>query len=177
VAAKVLSPAVAHKTEAGGVSLAIADRAEFDASVATMRAALPSDRILVQRMESGIAEAIVGYRDDPLVGPIVLVGAGGLLAEVYNDTALRLAPVSVDEAQAMIAEVKGFAILRGFRGLPPGDVQALAQAVSSLSRLALLPGRPVAEADINPVIVKRQGETAGETAGAVAVDGLVVMKE
>lgn len=173
VAAKVLSPDVAHKTEAGGVALAIADRAEFDARVAAMCAALPSDRVLVQSMQAGIAEAIVGYRDDPLVGPIVLVGAGGILAEVYQDTALRLAPVSVEEARAMIAEVKGFAILRGFRGLPPGDVQALAQVVSSLSRLALLPGRPVAEADINPVIIKRRGETPG----AVAVDGLVVMKE
>ena len=177
VAAKVLSPYIAHKTEAGGVALNIADRTVFDARVAAMRAALHSDRILVQKMEPGIAEAIVGYCDDPLVGPVVLVGAGGLLAEVYQDTALRLAPVSVAEAEAMIAEVKGFAILRGFRGLPRGDVQALAQSVALLSRLALVPGRPVAEADINPVIVKRQGATAGVTAGAVAVDGLVVMKE
>jgi acetate---CoA ligase (ADP-forming) len=104
---------------------------------------------------------------------VVMVGAGGILAEVYQDVALRLAPVSVEEAEAMIAEVKGFAILRGFRGLPPGNVRALAQAVAALSRLALLPGRPVAEADINPVIVKRLGASPG----AVAVDGLVVIKE
>jgi acetate---CoA ligase (ADP-forming) len=173
VAAKILSAELAHKTEAGGVALDIADRAAFDAKVAAMRSTVggsaPPDRILVQKMERGLAEAIAGYRDDPLVGPVVLVGAGGILAEVYGDVALRLAPVSAEEAEAMIAEVKGFAVLRGYRGLPRGDLRALAQAVAALSRLALLPGRPVAEADINPVIVK--------SAGAVAVDGLVVLKE
>jgi len=124
---------------------------------------------LVQKMESGLAEAIVGYRDDPVVGPIALVGAGGALAEIYKDYALRLAPVSEEEAAAMIAEVKGLAAVRGYRGLPRGDLRALAQAVAALSRLALVSARPVAEAEINPLIVKREG--------AVAVDGLVVMKE
>jgi len=123
----------------------------------------------VQKMESGLAEAIVGYRDDPVVGPIVLVGAGGTLAEIYKDYALRLAPVSEDEAQEMIARVKGLATLRGYRGLPPGDVRALARVVAALSRLALIAGGPVAEAEANPVIVKGEG--------AVAVDALVVMKE
>jgi hypothetical protein len=77
--------------------------------------------------------------------------------------------VSEDEAQEMISEVKGLATLRGYRGLPRGDQRALAQAVAALSRLALVRNRPVAEAEINPLIVKREG--------AVAVDGLVVMKE
>ena len=107
------------------------------------------------------------------------MGAGGILAEVYQDVATRRAPVSVEEAEAMIAAVKGFAILRGFRGLPQGDVRALAQAVAALSHLALIKGRPVAEADINPVIVKRADKPQGalDKDGAVAVDGLVVMKE
>jgi hypothetical protein len=100
---------------------------------------------------------------------VVLVGAGGVLAEIYKDYVLRVAPVSVEEAEAMIAEVKGLAVLRGYRNLPKGDVRALAQAVAALSRLALVPKRPVAEAECNPVIVKAQG--------AVAVDALVVMKE
>jgi hypothetical protein len=111
----------------------------------------------------------VGYRDDPLVGPVVLAGAGGVLAELYQDYVLRMAPVSVEEAEAMIAEVKGLALLRGYRNLPKGDVRALARAVAALSRLALVPGRPVAEAECNPIIVKAQG--------AVAVDALLVMKE
>jgi len=165
VAAKIHSPGVSHKTEVGGVMLGIADRGEFERKVRQLGHA----QVLVQKMESGLAEAIVGYRDDPLVGPVVLVGAGGVLAEVYKDYVLRMAPVSAEEAGEMIGEVKGLAVIRGFRGLPKGDVHALAQAVAAMSRLALLPGRPVAEAECNPVIVK--------PSGAVAVDSLIVMKE
>jgi len=120
-------------------------------------------------METGLAEAMVGFRHDALLGPLVLVGAGGTLAEIYKDYALRLAPVSEEEAAAMIGEVKGLATVRGYRGLPSGDLGALAGAVAALSRLALVPGQPVLEAEINPLIVKREG--------VVAVDGLVVMKE
>ena len=116
-------------------------------------------------MESGLAEAIVGYRDDPVVGPLVMVGAGGILAELYNDVVLRLAPVDEAGALEMIAQVKGFAVLRGYRGLPPGDLQALARAVAAMSRLALLAGRPVREAEANPVIVKATGRGGGGCAG------------
>jgi acyl-CoA synthetase (NDP forming) len=170
VAAKALSTDILHKTEGGAVCLGIIDRAEFDRKVRAMLRRVPPGRgVLVQKMESGLAEAIVGYRDDPVVGPIVLVGMGGTLAEIYRDYALRLAPVSEDEAQEMIARVKGLATLRGYRGLPRGDVRALANVVAALSRLALVAGRPVAEAEANPVIVKGEG--------AVAVDGLVATKE
>jgi acyl-CoA synthetase (NDP forming) len=164
VAAKILSAEIAHKTEAGGVILGIANEAEFSDKVKQLK----SSEVLVQAMQFGLAEAIIGYRDDPLVGPLALVGAGGVMAEIYRDIALALAPVSVQEAEEMIARVKGFAVLRGYRGLPRGDLRALAEALAALSRLALVPGRPVAEAEINPMIVKH--------AGAVAVDGLVVPK-
>src|SRR5258706_12123810 len=104
-----------------------------------MLARVPAARaVLVQKMESGLAETIVGYRDDPVVGPIALVGAGGTLAEIYKDYALRLAPVSEEEAAVMIGEVKGLATLRGYPGLPHGDVRALAQAPAAPSRLALI---------------------------------------
>ncbi len=170
VAAKALCADILHKTEAGAVCLGVADRAGFDREVRAMLERVPAARaVLVQKMESGLAEAIVGYRDDPVVGPIVLVGAGGTLAEIYKDFALRLAPVGEDEAAAMIEKVKGLATVRGYRNLPRGDVAALAKAVAAVSRLALVPGLPVAEAEINPLIVK--------SAGVVAVDALVVMKE
>jgi acyl-CoA synthetase (NDP forming) len=170
VAAKALSVGFLHKTEAGAVCLGIVDRAELDRAVRGMLERVPAARgVLVQKMESGLAEAIVGYREDPVVGPVVLVGAGGTLAEIYKDYALRLAPVSEGEAAVMIGEVKGLATVRGYRGLPRGDVNALAKAVAALSRLALIAGQPVAEAEINPLIVKREG--------VVAVDGLVVLKE
>ena len=175
VAAKIRSPDIAHKTEAGGVALGIANAAEYGARVHALLAAVAAahpgariDGVLVQRMESGLAEAIVGYRHDPLVGPIALVGAGGTLAEIYQDYALRLAPVSQAEAEAMIAEVKGLATIRGYRNLPRGDVAALARAVAALSRLALVAGQPVAEAEINPLLINQ--------AGVVAVDGLVVLR-
>ena len=156
---------VAHKTEQGGVVLNIGDGAEL----AQQARRMGDERLLVQRMESGLAEAIVGYRDDPVVGPLVLVGAGGTLAEIYQDFAVALAPVSEAEALAMIERVKGLAIVRGYRNLPRGDTEALARAVAALSRLALIPGRPVREAEANPLIVKREG--------VVAVDALIALKE
>jgi acyl-CoA synthetase (NDP forming) len=167
VALKILSAEVAHKSDVGGVLLGIATRQEFESKAKSL--ANKGESLLVQRMETGLAEAIVGYRDDPVVGPVVMVGAGGILAELYNDVVVRLAPVDEAEALEMIGQVKGFAVLRGYRGLPPGDLQALARAVAALSRLALLAGRPVREAEANPVIVKKRG--------AVAVDALAVLKE
>ena len=166
VAAKALSADILHKTEAGAVRLGIADRSAFAREVKAMLERIPARGVLVQEMQTGLAEAIVGYRHDALVGPLVLVGAGGTLAEIYRDFALAVAPVSEDEALAMIGRVKGFAMLRGYRNLPRGDLRALAKAVAAISRLA---GSPVAEAEINPLIVKADG--------VVAVDALVVMKE
>ena len=167
VVAKMISAEVAHKSDVGGVLLGIKDREEFAARIRNMRHA--GEAILVQRMEQGLAEAIIGYRDDPVAGPLVMVGAGGMLAELYKDVVLRLAPVDEAGAIEMIDQVKGFAVLRGYRGLPPGDVKSLARALSALSRLALVAGRPVSEAEANPVMVRQNG--------VVAVDALVVLKE
>ena len=173
VVAKVLSSDIAHKTDAGGVVLNIADAAALRASAQEMltrvrarHASARIDGILVQRMEKGLAEVIVGYKRDPQVGPVVVLGIGGVLAEIYRDIALRLAPVGVAEAHRMIDEVKGLAVIRGYRGMPRGDLAALAQAVSAFSQLAAM--EQVKEAEINPLIVKREGE------GVVAVDGLIV---
>jgi len=167
VVAKIVSAEIAHKSDVGGVILGIADRGEFEDKIRSM--VQGGEPILVQKMETGLAEAIIGYRDDPVVGPLAMVGAGGILAELYNDVVLRLAPVDEAGALEMIGQVKGFAALRGYRGLPQGDVQSLARALVALSRLALCAGRPVREAEANPVIVRREG--------VAAVDALAVMKE
>jgi acyl-CoA synthetase (NDP forming) len=167
VVLKILSADIAHKSDIGGVVLGIASRQEFESKATSL--ANKGEPLLVQRMESGLAEAIVGYRDDPVAGPLVLAGAGGILAELYNDVVLRVAPVDEAGALEMIGQVKGFAVLRGYRGLPQGDLRALARAIAALSRLALLPGRPVREAEANPVIVSRDG--------ALALDALAVLKE
>ena len=173
VVAKILSPDILHKTEAGGVVLDIADedalaRAAQDI-LDRVRAKQPLTQIegiLVQRMEKGLAELIVGYKRDAQVGPAVVLGVGGVLAEIYKDFAVRLAPVAVEDARAMIEEVKGLAVIRGFRGLPRGDLDALARAVSAFSQIAYI--EHITEAEVNPLIVKRDGE------GVVAVDGLIV---
>jgi acyl-CoA synthetase (NDP forming) len=175
VAAKALSRDILHKTEVGGVALGIPDRRAFDTRIEdvlhAVRSTMPAasvEGVLVQSMVKGLAEAIVGYRHDALVGPVVLVGMGGQLAELYRDTALECAPVSEAKAREMIGRVKGFALLCGYRNLPRGDLDALARAVAAVSRLALLPGQPVAEAEINPLMVLANG--------VVAVDGLAVSK-
>ena len=136
-----------------------------------VRASRPSariDGILVQQMESGLAETILGFRRDPQVGPVVVLGVGGLLAEAYRDFSVRLAPVGIAEARTMIADVKGLSTLAGFRGLPGGDTTALAEAIVAMSHLAAVDGWAVREAEINPLIVRADGD------GVVAVDGLVV---
>jgi len=177
VVAKVLSPDIAHKTDAGGVVVNIPDAEALKHAAASIlqrvRLKHPEARmhgILVQRMEKGLAEAILGYKRDAQVGPVVVLGVGGVLAEIYRDFAVRLAPVSVEEAARMVEEVKGLAVIRGYRGLPRGDTAALARAVSAFSQLAILEPR-VAEAEINPLIVKAEGQ------GVVAVDGLLVLAD
>jgi acyl-CoA synthetase (NDP forming) len=167
---KAVSPDLAHKTEAGAVRLGLADAAAVAAALDEMRNRLgrtaPDAQIkgyLVQQMGSGLGEAVIGLTRDPVCGPLVSVGAGGTLAEIYADIATRPAPVTIETAQTMLAEVRGFAPLRGYRGARPGDLASLAKAVAALSHLALAPR--VQEAEVNPVLV-------GEV-GVMAVDALL----
>ncbi|MDB5371732.1 MAG: hypothetical protein JWP04_374 [Belnapia sp.] len=173
VALKILSPDLAHKTEVGGVKLGIADAdalrqeaAAMQYRVARMAPEASLTGFLVQPMVKGLGEAILGFRRDPEVGPVVMLGTGGVTAELFRDVTLRLAPVDLSEAEAMIAEVKGLRPLAGWRGLPRGDLVALAQAVVAVSRLA---GRAdIAEAEINPLIIGPEG------AGVTVADAWVV---
>ena len=177
VAVKILSADIPHKTDADMVCLNVpiaGVRREAGRMLNDARTTFPAARIdgvLVQCMEHGIAEVIVGYRRDPEVGPVVLLGAGGTAAELRRSFCVRIAPVTVEQAQAMIDEVRDLAVLRGYRNLPRADCAALADAIRALSQLALLDARSVSEAEINPLIVKAEGE------GVVAVDGLVVFAE
>jgi acyl-CoA synthetase (NDP forming) len=176
--AKILSPDILHKTDAGGVALNIADANQLAATAKQILERIGKSHpkakingILVQRMEKGLAEVILGFRRDPQVGPVVVLGVGGILAEIYKDIAIRLAPVDLATARGMLDEVRGLAVIRGYRGLPRGDCEALARAVAAMSQLGCLPGRTVAEAEINPLIVKPEGQ------GVVAVDGLIVFED
>ncbi|MEO3472157.1 acetate--CoA ligase family protein [Roseomonas sp. CAU 1739] len=173
VALKILSPDLAHKTEVGGVMLNIPDavalRTAATEMLARVTAKAPQATItgfLVQPMAKGLAEAILGFRRDPETGPIVLVGAGGVMAELHHDIALRSAPVSEAEARVMIEEVKGLKPLAGWRGLPKGDLDALTRAIVAVSRLAAV--AEVAEAEINPLIIHAEGQ------GVTVADAWVV---
>jgi succinyl-CoA synthetase beta subunit len=175
VVAKVLSADIPHKTDAGGVVLGIRNEADLSTAIATIRSNVAQchpdaqvDGILVQQMVTGLAEVILGFRRDPEVGPVVVLGVGGVLAELYKDIAVRMAPVGIDDARSMVEEVKGLAVVRGYRRLPLGDCEALAKAIVSISHLASDRLDSVAEAEINPLLVLPEG------AGVVAVDGLVV---
>jgi acyl-CoA synthetase (NDP forming) len=170
VAAKALSAQLAHKTEAGGVALNVADGSALVAACRRIRDnvaahGLAIDRVLVQPMTAGVGEVLVGYRVDPDVGPLIMVAMGGIYTEIYRDRSLRLAPVDLATAQEMIAEVRGLVTLAGFRGKPKGDLDALAQAIVALSQLANDPS--IIEAEINPLIV------LAEDKGVAAVDAVV----
>lgn len=168
IALKALSKTIAHKTEAGAVALNVPDSAALARTAADMRARLGEaiSGFIAQPMARGVAEAILGFRRDALVGPVVALGTGGVLAEIFSDVVLRVAPVTEAEATEMIAEVRGLAPARGYRGLPCGDLAALARAVAAFSRLAAL--EAVSEAEINPLIIMPEG------GGVVMADALLI---
>jgi len=175
VVAKVCSPEIPHKTEVGGVVLGIRDAGQLNSALATLKTNLAEraptvrcDEVLVQPMTRGLTEVLVGYRIDPDAGPIVMLAAGGIWAEVARDRSIRLAPVTVDVAREMIAEVKALKTVGGLRGRTRGDLDALARAVSALSQLAVRPELGIAEAEVNPMMVLPEGQ------GVLAVDALVL---
>ena len=122
----------------------------------------------MQEMVAGGVETIVGVSYDAQLGPILLFGTGGVMVEVYNDVALRLCPITWDDALEMIEEVKGARLLRGFRGAPPADVDALADVLVSVSQMAAQLEGSLGELDINPLMVLPAGQ------GVKAADALVV---
>jgi acetate---CoA ligase (ADP-forming) len=172
VVLKLDSPDIAHKTEVGGVKLNLgseaAVREAFDAITASARRHAPNARIdgvLVQRMARSGVELILGAKRDPQFGSMVLVGTGGVQAELWRDVALDLAPVTPEGAERMLRSLKGFPLLDGFRGAERCDIGAVAAAVAAFSSLVAAAGERIAEAEINPLI-------AGPW-GCLAVDGLV----
>jgi acyl-CoA synthetase (NDP forming) len=174
IALKLDVDGLAHKTEAGGVRLGLTDEASIGEAVADLVEAAPRAGVgdglrglLVQPMAAPGVEVIVGGRRDAVFGPVVLVGLGGILTEVLDDVVVLLAPVTPEVVRARIGDLRGAALLRGVRGQPAVDVEALADLVSAVARhLAEHP--EVLEIDLNPVI-------AGP-GGSVAVDALVVVE-
>ena len=174
-AMKVDSADILHKTEADAIRLNLGDaaavRAAFDEITANARRYAPEARIdgvTVQEIVSGGVETIVGISHDAQLGPVLLFGIGGVMVEVYNDVALRLCPITRDDALDLIGEVKGARLLQGFRGAPAGDADALADVLVRVSQMAAQLEGSLAELDINPLIVLPAGR------GVKAVDALAV---
>lgn len=174
VVAKVLDAAIPHKSDAGGVVVGIDDPATLAEAIVTIRRTVADrvpgrvvSRILVQSMQRGVGEVLVGLRRDADVGPVVVLAAGGIFTEIYRDTVMRLAPVTLEAARDMVAELKVAPILAGARGRIEGDLDAIARAVVAISGLALRVD--IYEAEVNPLIVLPKGD------GVAAVDALVTV--
>lgn len=175
VAMKIVSPDIAHKTEIGGVLLGVqgepAVRQGFDTLITRAATAAPRARIdgvLVSPMVGGGVETILGIARDPVFGPVVMFGLGGVLAECFRDTSFRVAPIGAAEARRMVDETRAAQLLRGWRGAPACDVDALVDAIVNLSRFAFAQGAGLESIDVNPFVVRAQGE------GAVALDAVVI---
>ena len=178
VALKADSPDILHKTEAGAVRLGLSDAAQvsnaFSDVMARARAFAPDaklDGVLVQEMITNGIEVIVGVNMDPQLGPMLLLGIGGVLVEVYGDVSLRRCPINREEALEMIDSLKGARLLHGYRGRLPADVDALASTLVAVSQMAVHLEGEIAELDINPLLV------LPDTEGAVSADALVAFKE
>jgi len=176
VVMKIDSSDILHKTEAGVVRLGLRNADEVQAAYAEIMANAAKhvanakiNGAIVQEMVTGGVEVIVGVSYDAQLGPMLLFGSGGVMVEVYNDVALRHCPITRSEAVEMIAEVKGAKLLRGFRGKPAADVDALADTLVRVSQLAVHLDGKLAELDINPLMVLPKGQ------GVKAVDALVVL--
>ncbi|MSQ55269.1 MAG: CoA-binding protein [Betaproteobacteria bacterium] len=174
VALKVESPAIPHKTEAGVVRLSLVNEAfvrEAWAEVMDAARKVAADEdirgVLVQPMAEGV-EIIVGARIDPLVGALVVVGSGGVMVELMKDSVASLAPVSLNEARTMLAGLKGYPLLTGFRGSAPADIDAVAEVVVRVSEFAADFAAQIEELDVNPL---RCGAKR-----VIAVDGLITKK-
>jgi acyl-CoA synthetase (NDP forming) len=168
VALKAVKPGLAHKSEAGAVRLGIAEEAGARAAAGALLAL--GGEVLVERMiDDAVAELIVGIDRDPLFGPYLVVGSGGVLVELVADRRILLMPADAEEIARAIGALKAAKLIAGFRGRPAGDLAAAVDAVLAVQRFALDHADRLLELDVNPLMVRPLGR------GAVAADALVRM--
>jgi acetate---CoA ligase (ADP-forming) len=171
---KIASPDITHKTEIGGVLLdvppgeAATAYERLIAKVGWRAPEVPIDGVLISPMLRDGVETIIGVQMDPVFGPVVMFGLGGVFVEVMRDVTFRIAPFGPEEARRMIGEIKGAAALEGARGRPPADVDALALALSRLSQIAVAWQGRFTSIEINPLLVRPRG------AGVAALDALIL---
>lgn len=178
VVAKVSSPDILHKTEAGVLRIGLENeddlRSAYSEILANAESYAPGARIdgvLVGEMVRNRTEVIVGVSYDAQLGPVLLYGMGGVLVEVMRDVALRVCPISRLDAEEMVAQVRGSRLLQGFRGQPKADVEALVDTLVRVSDLAVHLEGVISELDINPLAVLPEGQ------GVRALDALVTLRQ
>jgi len=174
VVLKIVSPEVIHKFDVGGVVLNLKNASEvkdaYDRIIKSVKKHKPEAKItgiLVQEMAPASTEVIVGATKDPQFGPALMFGLGGIFVEVLKDVTFRIAPITEDDAKEMITEVKAYPILKGFRGQPPADIDAIANILLSTSKL-VMEHPEIKELDLNPIIVYEKG--------AKTVDARVILE-
>jgi acetyltransferase len=175
VAIKIVSPDILHKTEAGGVKLGLSTSEDIRAAATDILASVKRhapqariDGISVQQMTPPGVEIALGVKNDRQFGPLIAAGLGGIMVELLGDTAVRLAPVNVQAAQAMLASLRGHALLTGFRGRPGVNIDTLVDTICRLSELAHDLSDVIDQIDVNPVIAS--------TGGVMAADALIVCR-
>jgi acetate---CoA ligase (ADP-forming) subunit beta len=173
VVLKIVSQDISHKSDVGGVRIGLASAEEvttaFDEIIANAKQAVPGadiSGVAVQGMADEGVEVIIGMTTDPQFGPVIMFGLGGILVEVLKDVSFRVVPLTQRDADQMIDEIKGRAILDGVRGLPPVDKSALSRALLNIAEFVQLHPE-VQELDLNPMFVYPKG--------AVAVDARIVL--
>ncbi len=162
---KIVSPDIIHKSDVGGVKLNVFKDNLIDTlkeMVETVRKYKPDTDIkgfLIEEMAEKGVETIVGLVKDPQFGPVVMFGLGGVFVEIYKDVSFRLAPLDKNDALDMIREVKAYKILQGYRGLPPSDIDAIADVIVKIGELGWR-FREISELDINPLACYPSGVLA-----------------
>ena len=176
VAIKIVAEQVSHKSDVGGVQLNLRNgpalAAAFEDMMRRIQKAYPAvqvDGVMVQPMVTGGRELILGGRQDPQFGPVVLVGLGGIFVEIFEEVVVRVAPISRSEALEMIESLRGVQILKGARGHKPVDIQAAVEALLRLSQL-VMDFPEIKELDINPLRVLQEG------GGVRALDARIILE-
>jgi len=160
---KIVSPNILHKYDVGGVMLNLKNGVEvkdaYNKILENIKKHKPKAKIvgvLVQEMAPTSTEVIVGATKDPQFGPALMFGLGGIFVEILKDVAFRIAPITESDAREMITEVKGYPVLKGYRGQPQADIEAIVRILLNTSRL-VMDHMEIKELDLNPIMVYEKG--------------------